>query len=1003
MTVTEKFDYHVRHLSLDTLVPFLMALDKKELVEIRLKTKQLYKELNTLGWSESQKLRHRVPHLFLAGLATYTKQEAMARSFDFPPGFLHGSVNGKQKSPQALFEEVVTHFRPSWLTDWLVRNARANLWQTVDYQLLRQLNETGLVAYDPWLFGQVLANRLNRFNRAHKERNQSLEDHVLGLLRNDATLRERDVPLLFDFDTPVEAASIYMDKQRPAVTWLTLLPALAQSGHLDRADLLTRCLLALRRDFRRPLLTWFKELFAALQPSVAERLGRQAELVELLAHPLPLVVHFALDQLKELWAEAGFSVETLLLYADGLMTRQDLKTGIKTLLSGLSKVLKAQPAQAAAVARLLAAALGHPDAAVQERAAKGLADMLTAKKPLLSAAETTEAIGSLPFYADLLGAAARTVLAPWLGQPAATAAQATPEAYEPREGFEPEISAATAIAPVADWHELLFLTGQALKRDNPLDVERWVDGLLRLRHQFPAGYAQQLRPYLRQAFPWQLDDLTDAQQDKALAAMKFSGERTGHHSLLSALLVSWLAGFARLRVPAVALTAQPDQSCDPLMWLEQRRLASAEARLHAASPALPLLSTPSHAPHWVAPTVLVQRLLAYQAVAQAPDPADFALALARTAVGAAADAAAARLALPALHHPELRELLHWFLGPATALLAVSLPTPATKPARKVLGELLGRLLIFKQSSAAPTPPPLAEALPWLWAVAARTRHPEAGLPELRALGDYPGLATPWQPSWHFAAASHTYQQPWNKKEPVHIHTWQELHVVTEPEGQRPPSPLLLYSVHARLRQKDNPHLWSVGSDLPFLLSLLPNAPESLHWHVLRTACRVNEGYSEERAMLLNLLESLLGAGPRFTAATAALLAAGLLHYAPLCRALALEVLLAAIGHRRLTPTLLGQALGRMLAAGFAPVQRLADGLAQARAINAPTDDALRQTLDALLPELPAEPLRNVRKLLEAYADCLGRTRQVVPAAVQARLREWQTVGSLKKEVAALLA
>lgn len=171
MTVTEKFDYHVRHLSLDTLVPFLLTLDKKELVEVRLKTKQLYKELNTLGWSEAQKLRHRVPHLFLAGLATYTKQEAMARSFDFPPGFLHGSVNGNQKSPQALFEDVVTHFRPSWLTDWLVRNARANLWQTVDYQLLRQLNETGLVAYDPWLFGQVLANRLNRFNRAHKERN----------------------------------------------------------------------------------------------------------------------------------------------------------------------------------------------------------------------------------------------------------------------------------------------------------------------------------------------------------------------------------------------------------------------------------------------------------------------------------------------------------------------------------------------------------------------------------------------------------------------------------------------------------------------------------------------------------------------------------------------------------------------------------------------------------------------------------------------------------------
>jgi hypothetical protein len=1001
MTVTEKFDYHVRHLSLDKLVPFLMGLDKKELLEVRLKTKALYRELNSLGWSEAQKLRHRVPHLFLAGLATYAKQEAMGRGFDFPPGFLHGQVNSNQQSHQSLFEAVVTHCRPSWLTDWLVRNARNNLWQMVDYQLLRKLHEADLVAYDPWLFSQVLANRLNRFNRAHKERNQSMEDHVVGLLRNDATLRERDVPLLFDFDTPVESASVYIDKQRPALTWLTLLPQLAQSGHLDRADLLTRCLLALRRDFRRPLLTWFKDLFAALKPSVAERLDRQNELVELLAHPLPLVVNFALEQLKELWGEAEFKIETLLLYADGLMTRQELKTGIKSLLSGLGKVLKAQPDQAPAVARLCTTALGHADAAVQERAAKSLADMLKAKKPVLSTREAVEVVDSLAFYADLLGSAARTVLMLWLEQPATTTMAKATEAYAPLVDFEPEISTATAIAPVADWHELLFLTGQALKGNSPLDVERWVDGLLRLRHQFPAGYAQQLRPYLRQAFPWQLDDLTDEQQDKALAAIKFSGERIGHQSLLNALLVSWPEDFKRLRVPAVALTDKPHQSSDPLMWVEQRRLASAEARLHAAAPALPLLSMPSHAPHWVAPTVLVQRLLAYEAADLVPDAADFALALARTAFGATADAAAALALLPQLHHPELRELLHWFLGPAAAPLIV--PTPATKPARKVLGELLGRLLAFKQSSAAPKVAPLAEVLPWLWAVAARTRHPEAELPELRALGDYPGLATPWQPDWHFGTASHTYQQPWNKKEPVHIHTWQELQVVTEHEGQRPPSPLLLYSVHARLRQKDNPHLWAIGSDLPFLLSLVPNAPASLHWHVLRTACRVNEGYSEERAMMQNLLETLLGAGPRFTAATAALLAMGLVHNAPLCRALALEVLLSAIAHRRLTPAPLGQALGQILAASFAPVQRLADGLAQARAIDAATDDALRQTLDALLPELPAEPLRNVRKLLEAYADCIGRTRQAVPTAVQARLREWQASASLKKAAAALLA
>jgi hypothetical protein len=1002
-TSVETFEQITRHQGLPALVDFLLQLEKTDLLAVRQKTKQLYREMNDWRSDHKQQLpRNRESHLFLAGLATYSKQEGLGRSFDLPWQFQLDNPKHEGRHHE-LFWTVVRHSRPTWLTAWFERVARNDSWRTAPYRLLRQLADEGLISYEPGLFAQSVAHWLNHHNRDQRGKAREYGQHVLRQLQADTVLLTRDLPQLFDFDTPADSAAIYRGNDQEAITWLTLLPQLVASGHLDRADLLTRCLLALRRDFRRPLLTWFKNLFVALKPTVAERLERQNELVELLAHPLPLVVNFALDQLKELWSEAGFNIETLLLYADGLMTRQDLKTGIKALLSGLGKALKAQPGQAPAVARLCATALGHADAAVQERAAKSLADILQTKKPALSAEEMGEVIGSLPFYTDLLGSAARTVLAPWLEQPAAIATANTAETYAPVVAFEPEISDATAIAPVADWHELLFLTGQALKQDNPLDVERWVDGLLRLRHQFPTGYAQQLRPYLRQVFPWQLNDLTDEQQDKALAAMKFNGERIGHQALLNALLVSWLNDFKRLRVPGVALTDQPHQSSDPLMWVEQRRLAAAEARLHAAAPALPLLSTPSHAPYWVAPTVLVQRLLAYQAAAQVPDAADFALALARTAVGATADAAAACQALPELHQPELRELLQWFLGPATAPLAVPLPTPATKPARKVLGELLGRLLTFKQSSAAPTVAPLAEALPWLWAVAARTRHPEAELPELHALGDYPGLATPWQPDWRFGTASHTYQQPWNKKEPVHVHTWQELQVETQHEGQRPPSPLLLYSVHARLRQKDNPHLWAIGSDLPVLLSLLPNAPASLHWHVLRTACRVNEGYSEERAMMHNLLESLLGAGPRFTAATAALLAVGLVHYAPLCRALALEVLLSAIAHRRLTPAPLGQALGRMLAAGFAPLQRLADGLAQARAIDATTDDALRQTLGTLLPELPAEPLRNVRKLLEAYADCLGRTRKAVPAPVQARLREWQAVASLKKVAASLLA
>jgi len=1000
-SVVETFDQLVRHRPMPELIDFLLHLDKPGQVAVRLQTKALYKELN--NWrnasTEAQKLRNRTTALFLAGLATYSKQEAMGRSFELPWGIDLDNAKDK-RGYKEHFMKVVNHARPTWLTDWLVRLTRDNPWG-LTYSLMRELEAANLVTYDPGLAAQLLGNRLNRYNRTDKERGQSLATYVLTQLQTDATLLARDLPLLFDYDTPADSASIYLDKNREPITWLTLLPQLVASGHLERADLLTRCLLALRRDFRRPLLTWFKNLFLSFSPTPAERLARQSELTELLAHPLPLVVNFALDQLKDLWAEPAFEPKLLLRYADGLLTRQDLKTGLKTLLMGFGKLLKVSPALAPTLAPLYAAALAQADATVQERAAKGLAELLTAKKPLLSPAELADAAATIPPYADLLAPPARAVLAPWLATSTGPANQDAVN-YEPVNTFTPDISPATTIAPVADWHELLFLTGQVLRYDDPAAFERWMDGLLRLRGQFPAGYAQQLRPYLQQAFPWELQDQPEAQQALTLLHYQFGGSHAGQPDFIKALLASWFADFAQPRLPKVTLSEQPHNHPDPLLALERQRLAVAETRLHPASPyaALPLLSTPSHAPHWVAPTALVQRLLAHEAAGLLPDPADLVLALARTAFAATSDATEARLLLPQLGHAGLRELLAWFLSataPAEALPAFG---PSVQSIVKSLADRLGKLLPFRYHGL---PVPLADALPWLWAVAARTRHPTAELPALRPLADYPGVAAPWQPGWQFEPKSRTDKYPWNKQQPEVTTTWTELTVPTEHPGQRPPSPLALYALHARLPQNKQYYLWSLPVSLPFLLTFFPNNPAPLHWHLLRTACRTDGTGSEARGVVERVLATLLAPGPALAESTTVLLAVGLTHAAPTCRALALEVLLAAVAQRRLVPGPLGTALGRLLGAGFVPVQRLADGLAELRAIDPATDDALTQTLAALLPALPAEPPRNTRKLLDAYADLLGRTRQPVPVPAQARLREWQASASLKKTIAGLLA
>ena len=1000
-TTLETFEQLVRHRTPEELLPFLLALDKSDLVPVRQRALSLEKELQASseptdqpGQTRSQLTPQRAHLLFLAGLATYSAKEARrlnpwtGHEMTLPEGW--PALGGVPP-----FLAIIRQFRPAWLGEWLLRRTRDSSWGAPQYSLLRELLAAGLLPYDPWLAAQSVAILPTHYNwRRNKVPGGNIPDFdqlILADVRADEILLRRDLPLLLDYDTIADTSSAWSGKERTVVSWQAMLPKLLASGHLDRSEWLTHCLLALRRDFRRPLLTWIKNLYASLQASPPELLARQGELLELLSHPLPLVVNFAIDQLKESWTQPGFELAALLPPAEALLSRQDLKTGLRTLLAGLDRLLKADPAQAAPLARLYASALAHADAGVQERAAKSLAALLGAKMPLLSAADTEEATATIAAYAGLLGPPARAALAPWLAAtPVEPAASGAAEHYAPALNFQPELSAATAVAPVADWHELLFLAGQVLQHDDPLALERWLDGLLRLQADFPADYADQLLPYLPRIITWGREPgqpLTVAQAQEVVS----KGQQVlGHLGAAQALLLSWMLNFAEPLVPLV--TPGQYAGADPLVVADQQRLAFAETLLRARR-ALPLLSTPTHAPHWLAPTALVQRLLAYQAAGQQPAPIDLAVALARLAWAAPADAAAATGQLSQLHTNELRQLLSWMLAPVATPLPASAAV-APEPRRP--------------AQPAEAAAPLTEALPWLWAVAARTRQPAGEFPTLAALTppDCANVVRPCAMGWEIVAESLTRKISWKPGVTEETERWLELRARPLVPVAALPTPVALYALYPA-DTLPSKYRWSdlaiLGANYPYLASLLPHYLAPLHWRALTLSALRDAGETSIRQALHQVLRGLLAPGPALDEPATLLLAIGLTYQQPPVRALALEALLAAIDHGRLVPATLAAALGQLLAAGFVPLPRLTAGLVQARAVTPRTDDALRQLLDALLPALPAAPLRQTGALLTLYADLPGRAAHPVPAPVQARLREWTASASLKKSIAPLLA
>jgi hypothetical protein len=88
---TETFERIIRQQTAQQLVPFLLGLGKKDIVPVRQKTLSLKKELEEYKQYEVKPGQQQwtcllTPEqgqmLFLAGLATYSRKEALGRGFD---------------------------------------------------------------------------------------------------------------------------------------------------------------------------------------------------------------------------------------------------------------------------------------------------------------------------------------------------------------------------------------------------------------------------------------------------------------------------------------------------------------------------------------------------------------------------------------------------------------------------------------------------------------------------------------------------------------------------------------------------------------------------------------------------------------------------------------------------------------------------------------------------------------------------------------------------------
>ncbi|MFD0270850.1 DUF6493 family protein [Streptomyces sp. NPDC127106] len=573
----------------------------------------LRREIRGWDWSRRAERERIRPALLVAGAGCHTGAAAAAsriaaRDLSEPGG-----------SRRAALLKVLADRDPAWLGDLAHRLAARASTVDGDYQLIRELLQRAPDDCPPPTgdaFVQAWARQMSFGGHRGSTRTLRLA------LREEPYVREL-VPRLFETAETPDALGWYSTPGVPD-RWPAELAALAAEGTVERRTLLDGCLARLLRGGRPTGLTFFTDLLGVLEPTGDEQEERIAEWIALAADaPSPLAGH-AQQVLTGLFHAGRLPAERLAEMSAAVLFRPEKKL-VRAQLVLLGKALRRQRDDRFVLLPAVAAAFGHADTALQERALKLVAAHLRPQDDDLR----TE----LAFQAEVLSPGHRRAAAELLGAVADAADGGAPytETLPPAP-----VRRRLDSAPQLSLAETVELVAALVKSRQPTteEFETAVDALVRHAHRDRAELATALRPALADR-PW----ITDG----------------GHHAdpewlrgleLVAATVLGYVNAYD-LRAGRGLRDDRWGRDCahTAMGGVTAARLYEAAGRI-LAEPLPFLLATPTWDTGSLEPSDLVERLAAYQRLGVEPAPVDFGQALLRVRRDPEAAPAAAALGTP---------------------------------------------------------------------------------------------------------------------------------------------------------------------------------------------------------------------------------------------------------------------------------------------------------------------------------------------------------------------
>ncbi len=685
---------------------------------------------------------------------------------------------------------IVKWAKPAWINAFLLDKLDKNEWITFEYESLRKLEEDGLIAYEPELFAKVLA-RYHSYNRKGNSSGYDFIDYLVG----DEVAISRDIPQLFNYETalhtqafPKPGVKIY----EGIIIWELIYNRLLEENKIDRLWFIENCIQVQTKEWNGNLRSFFRKRLADCKPQAAELVIFQSSIFNCLHASLGVVVNFGIDLIKSIYAEPNFDHQIFLEWVEPVMMRVDCKGGLKSLLGIFDKIVKTNPEWRPQVALLTADVFVIPDLTLQERAFKTLEKVIDLND--------TELTGKLEMYLPQMQGNVMVQMSALL--------QLENDHHLVGEELEKYACVAykrqylldeNRVVPLSDWNEIVFLFGEFISSNDVIVAERLINAFVTQQDLFPEDAVEQLKSYSKQL---QNSYFPSSFKNIVAGTLGFLIEKKrGTYSA-----PSWMSSASQVVQRAIDLFAEV-----------QKKLA--------AQSTLPLLCFPSHAPHWVAPVVLVERLIAYKNNEWDIDPLDLTIAISR------------------MPREEIQE-------------AVKLCDQLDKETRSLIRFALGvddkidlrEDSFFKKILKGGTSDHSVNHA--MWAVAARTYNPSGYFPEFEetALGKIPNVVSEFIPVGKVVTKKNEYRnyQTQSTEEVFYRELVAEL-----PSGVWNKPKNLLYSLDIYERQK-NQYVYQFLSlgDVLFWHSIMPQNDQALASVLLRYTCQnPDEGSDELNAFL----------------------------------------------------------------------------------------------------------------------------------------------------------